>query len=132
MDYGSDFSGTEDIDALWSFYETTTQKITALTQAIARRFVTPRGGLFYDQSYGLDLRSFVSDTAEPASVEAMIAAEARKDDRVDDCKASIVATGGLGNQSWNVQINCISNSGEPFALTLAVSAVSVSLITAGP
>lgn len=125
MSLGSDFSGFDDLDPRLTFLEGDANEITACAQAVARRFITPRGGLFYDQSYGLDLRAFLSDTANPDLVAKQICAEARKEQRVTDCAASITVNG----DTWTVVINPSIDTGRSFTLTLAVSAVTVELLT---
>lgn len=127
MSFGSDFSGFDDIDPLWTFLEGATQEATALAQAVARRFICTRGGLFYDPSYGLDLRLFISSTFSPAQVEEQIAAEARKDERITDCVATVTVLG----ETWEVQIKCTASTGATFDFTLSVSRVTVSLLTTG-
>jgi hypothetical protein len=129
-DFGTDFAGVEDIDANWTFLGDG-NSIVALTHALARRYMTPRGGLFYDQSYGLDLRSFISETYNPSTVETMIAAEARKDERVDDATATIAVTGHGPEKTWRVSIVGQTTSGEAFSLVLAVSSVTVALLNEG-
>ncbi len=127
MAYGSDFAGVTDLDARWTFLEGEKDEALAFVQAVARRYVTPRAGNPWDAAYGLDLRSFVSDTASPAFVQQAINAEARKDERVSDCSSTIVVSG----DSWTVQIRCTSSTGATYAFTLAVSKVSVTLLNTG-
>jgi hypothetical protein len=52
--------------------------------AIARRLSTPRGGLFYDPDYGLDLREYLNigvTSVEIANLPGEIALEVKKDPR---------------------------------------------------
>lgn len=132
MGFGTDFSGVDEIDANWAFLEGEANEVTAFVQAIARRYLTPRGGLFYDQSYGFDIRTLVGDNIEPSLAEAMIATEALGDERVADCQASVTASGPLNGQTWQIKIVVTAKTGATYALTLAVSAVTVELLKAGP
>ena len=124
--FGTDFAGFDDVDPNWTFE---TNELRVLAYAVARRFITPRGGLFYDDSYGYDLRNLIADTVDEATAQQMIEAEATKDERVTDCQATITAS---GTNAWTVSIACTADDGQPFYFTLSVSAVSVSLITVGP
>lgn len=127
MGFGSDFSGVDDLDPLLTFLEGDADEVTSLIQAVARRYITPRGGLFYDPSYGLDLRLFVASTYSPAQIEALAAAEARKEERVADCSATATLIG----EALTLQIRCTSNTGATFDFTLNVSKVTVTLLTTG-
>lgn len=126
--FGSDFSGINDIDPNWSYLAnsptTPNDESIALTQAIARRLTTPRGGLFYDLNYGTDIRDFISSSIPIAQAISAIEAECRKDERVDDCDVTISVVA----DEWFVTIECKAHASGPFALTLAVSAVSVELL----
>lgn len=127
MGFGSDFSGFDDLDPRLLFLEGDADEVTSLIQAVARRYITPRGGLFYDPSYGLDLRQFISSSFSPAQMEALIAAEARKEERVTDCVATVTVSG----DTFEVEIRCTASLGGTFDFTLSVSQVSVSLLTTG-
>jgi hypothetical protein len=47
--------------------------IQVLLQALARRLSTPRGGLFYDLSYGFDIRQFLNARINSATKYELIA-----------------------------------------------------------
>ncbi len=127
MGFGSDINGFDDLDPRLLFLEEDVDEVTALIQAVARRYITPRGGLFYDPSYGLDLRQFISGTFSPAQMEALIAAEARKEERVTDCTATVTVAGDV----FSVEIRCTASTGATFDFTLNVSQVTVTLLTTG-
>ncbi len=124
MTFGSDFDAVDDLDQFLSFLEGD-DEATAYVQAIARRFTTQRFGLFYDLTYGLDLRGFVSDPIDPTIVQGLIAAECRKDPRTKDAVARINATG----ETWTVTILVISQPGPSYTLTLSVNDVSVTVLS---
>jgi phage baseplate assembly protein W len=100
----------------------------AVGQAIARRLVTPRGGLLDDESYGYDLRQLVGEALRPgdlATVEAEIADQCRADERVDDVAVAVTlaATGAL-----RVELTIATETLGPLRLVLAVSAVSAEIL----
>jgi len=100
----------------------------AVGQAIARRLVTPRGGLLDDESYGYDLRQLVGEALRPgdlATVEAEIADQCRMDERVDDVAVAVTlaATGAL-----RVELTIATETLGPLRLVLAVSAVSAEIL----
>jgi hypothetical protein len=127
MGYGSDFNCFEDFTPSIAFLEGVVPERLALAQALARRYITPRGGLFYDPSYGLDLRKFVSETYRPGDVEAMISAEGRKDERV----ANVVARITVAGETWTIIVNVTTVQGDSFPLTLSVTSVTVELLSVG-
>lgn len=85
-DFGTDLSVTEGGFELISGLDN-------LAGALARRLQTPRGGLFYDATYGHDLRRYLhgGDTDELRfELTAGIEAEVEKDPRVMSCSASVL------------------------------------------
>lgn len=124
MGFGSDFSGVEDLDANLTFLSGDQPEALALAQAVARRITTPRGGLFYRQSYGDDIRNYISDTANAGIVAQQVSAEIRKDERISACDTQITAVG----ETWMMVIGCTASTGATFTLTIAVSAVTVTLL----
>lgn len=125
MTYGSDFSGVDDIDFGLTFLEGDSPEIVALEQAVARRYLTPRGGLFYAADYGLDIRSFVADAIDLALAQALIAAEARKDERVDSASC-VITVDSAG--AWQVVIAITGSGDESFTLIFLVTLDKVTLL----
>jgi phage baseplate assembly protein W len=100
-----------------------------LAEAIARRLMTPRGGLFYDQTYGIDLRAFLNEAITDArlrQIESEAAAEATKDPRVEGA----TATAALVNDRLTLSLELETGAG-PFPLVLAVSDLTVEILRAG-
>lgn len=124
--YGSDFSGVEDIDFGLTVLTGEAGERRALAQAVTRRFLTPRGGLPYAPGYGLDIRSFLVDTANPRMAEGLIAAEARKNSRIHRATATIAVD--PDTQAWTVDLALVPVDAGPFRLTFLVTAETVSLI----
>ncbi len=112
---GTDFSGVDDIDN--NLTMVSGRKM--LAQAIVRRWITDPGGLFYDPEYGAGLLNYLSDIVDDVgSIAALLSAEARKDERVEDCQVSVV---------WDAATETLSVDGRietavgPFSLTLKLS-----------
>lgn len=121
-DYGLEFAGFEDIDPSWS----TVTGLRALAHAIARRLTTPAGGLIGDPDYGFDLRGQLNSVVNPAFLEARIADECLKDERIDDASVSVTFDGAT--QTMTVVITLTPSDADSFPLTLNVSQVSVALL----
>jgi hypothetical protein len=129
VDFGLDAACVTDIDAML----TTVTGKQNVGQALARRFYTPRGGLFYDANYGMDLRSYLSSGMTDAEIRALdkeIEAESLKDERVQDCKTTLVVTMNGGVRGMLVTLDVLTAEG-PFQFVLSVSAVSVELLKPG-
>ncbi len=95
-----------------------------LIEAIARRLITPRGGLFYDPTYGYDVRRFVGATGASAPAIAQgVANEALQDERILQARAAVT----LGAEELTIRLS-LQDAAGPFELTLAVSRVTVSLL----
>jgi hypothetical protein len=126
IDLGTDLSTPDgmDLDPLGG----TVTGRRAVGQAIARRLVTPRGGLLDDESYGYDLRQLVGEALRPgdlATVEADIADQCRADERVDDVAVAVtLSTGG----ALRVELTIATETLGPLRLVLAVSAVSAEIL----
>jgi len=95
-----------------------------LIEAIARRLITPRGGLFYAPDYGFDVRQFLSGiTAAPSAIAAGVIAECEKDERVNQANAVVTF---IGN-TLRIRIDIADGAG-PFAFVLAISQVTVEIL----
>lgn len=124
-DYGSDFSAVEDLDPYLTFLDGDNLP-QALTEAEARRFDVPRGGLFYDESYGLALSQFLLDCIDPGVAEQAIIGEALKDERVAKCKCAITVQ---PDGNWKIQINPQDEAGKEYELVFLADPSKVSLLT---
>jgi phage baseplate assembly protein W len=124
--FGIDFACVDDITP--SF--TLAAGLKNLGMALARRFSTPRGGLWYDPEYGLDLRQFVDmdvSSAEVNNLPKECAAEARKDERIHDADVRIRFQRRAA--TMKVTINGLWLDG-PYRLVLGVSQLDVKLLEA--
>ncbi|PZA07753.1 MULTISPECIES: hypothetical protein [unclassified Meiothermus] len=103
-----------------------------LAAALLRRLITPRGGLFYDPTYGFDLREYVGAAVGPQEVyeiEQLAAAECEKDPRVLSATATVLNPDLLAQRSLNLRLE-VETDGGPFALILAVDQVRVEVLRA--
>lgn len=99
-----------------------------LAQDLLHRFETPAGGLWYEPSYGYDLRALLLraiDDADVRKIEATIAAQARLDERVFDIDVTVVFNRAM--QTMKVTMG-IETAAGPFELVLDVDAVSASIL----
>lgn len=127
--FGSDVSTFPDLDPTFSLM--TTQRVIA--EAVARRLLTPQGGLFYDPSAGVDVRGLLNAGFTQSGVYALrarIAAEAEADERV--ASAEVRLDFNQAAQTLAIRVRLVPHDGGPFFLVLSVSAlaVDVSVLTA--
>lgn len=122
-DLGTDIAGVTDVTPSLA----TVSGRRNLIQAIARRLITPRGGLFYDETYGYDVRQFLSGIVRSTSVIAAgIVEQAEQDERVDQADADVTFSG----DQLVIKVS-ISDGFGPFSFVLAISKVTVELLTQG-
>lgn len=109
----------------------TVSGLTNLAHALARRLSTPRGGLFYDPDYGLDLREWINEGLTDSGIVelgSLIEAEVRKDDRAREATAT--ASYNRATRALTVDMSIDTVEG-PFRMILAVDEIAVSLLNAG-
>lgn len=98
-----------------------------VAEAIARRWITPRGRLIGFPDYGYDVTQHINDDMSPRDISALasaLQAEAVKDQRVASCIVSI-AIDNDGLMTIDAEVDTAQG---PFSLTIAASAVSVELL----
>lgn len=124
MSYGTDIKGVEDVDFNLTFLKESEQEL-GYVQSIARRYITPRGGLFYALHYGLDIRQFLVDSTPPEIAAGIIAAEARKDERTlrSTCTIKVNDDG-----TWEPDLFVEGSEEDEYALTFLVTSASVELL----
>jgi hypothetical protein len=125
-DLGSDIATFPDLDDLFGPVTGT----RAVAEALARRFETPRGGLFYDPDYGLDLRSWLNESlgqtdGELRRIAAAVEGEATKDERV--MLAEAAASFDARTSTLTIAMRCQTGDG-PFRLTLSVDRLTVAIL----
>lgn len=122
-DFGTDFAGVNDIDANWTYQ---TNGSTVVQEAIARRLICSIGGLFYDKTYGYDVRSALADIHDPDLLARSIDAEAKKDERVASSLTTILIN---EDGSMHASVSITPATGTPFAFTLKIGDSTIALLT---
>ncbi len=125
-DLGIDISCTDDLDPAFTQVSGT----FALAQALSRRLITPRGGLFYDPEYGLDLRAYLNAGITDGDgfayrLAAQIEGECLKDERVGSVDAQV--TFSSVTEKLTVSLSGVASDG-PFRLVLSISDVTVEIL----
>lgn len=122
-DLGTDFACAFDLDPQMS--EVSGRR--ALIECIARRLQTPHGGLWYDDDYGYDVRQFLSaPVIASGELASNVEAEAEKDERVSSASCRVSFNG----KTLLIKLE-IADSAGPFSFVLAVSDVTVEILTQG-
>lgn len=130
IDYGSDLSCVSDLNP----HMGVVSGLRLVAEAIARRLQTPRGALVDDASYGYDLTDQLNSDLSASDlgvIGASVTAECRKDQRI--LNASTVVTFSTDPSrpgELDVTISLTTRAG-PFSLQLAVSQVTVSILSIG-
>ena len=122
-DFGTDLSCVSDFTSTMS----TVSGRRLVGEAIARRLQTPRGRLIKHPNYGYDIAGELNgdlDAADIGRIQSNVEAECVKDERV--LQATAVVT--FAANTLTVVITLVDADG-PFALVLAVSEVSVTLLS---
>lgn len=99
-----------------------------VAEAVARRLMTPRGGLVRNPAYGTDLRQWVNGSltnARRAALRSAIAGEASQDPRVESIEVELVEVGS----AMRVSITGRCAAG-PFDLVLDPADLTVDLLNA--
>lgn len=115
--YGDDFHAVDDIDPTLS---RSTGRV-ALAEAVARRLLT--SWLWYEQTYGYDLRRLLNAPVRAAIVQQRIVAQLKQDERVLDARATVTVVGA----SVRIDILALAARG-PFRLVLSVTELKVELL----
>lgn len=128
-DLGTDFDRAGgDLSPDMRLLESTADQGVAFIQAQFERLLTPRGALWYDLDYGLDIRVYIADDTEPAVAADAINKELLKDERCARCTTLITVSGN----SWQITTNPVAVTGVAYELTFTASSEKISLLTAGP
>lgn len=117
-DFGTDLS------ALPVFGVVSKSGLPNLTEALYRRLITPRGGLFYDLDYGTDICQYLNETWSDDikfELESLIPREWEKDPRV--LEATVEA-----EFQWPDTINLygwVETEAGPFDVVLTISRITL-------
>jgi hypothetical protein len=131
MSLGADFAGVEDIDPAMTWLEGETNELLAAAQDFARRFLQPRGALWYSPNDCLDMRMFLVDVIPKEVAQNMLIAEGMKEPRVTNVEVTITELpDSPGN--WKVEMKPTFSNESTFELTFNASPTKVGLISLGP
>ncbi len=123
-DYGHDFSCVGDLLPTLAIVSGR----RTLAEAVARRLTTPRGSCIDAPNDGLDVRMWLQDDASNSDIAMYAAAcdaELLKDERILRSTTTLtLSTSG----ALTATIAIVDSSG-PFALVLAVSGVTVQILS---
>lgn len=124
-EYGLDISCVDDIDPSLSLVSGS----EGLMQAVARRWMTRAGELFYDPDYGTDIHDWIGTMVVAGRIEARLEAEALKDERVRSCSVAVEFV--PEEKRFKVKAVVTGNDLDDYRFTLAVSDVTVELLNEG-
>lgn len=116
-DYGEDFHGVDDIDSTLSL---STGRV-AVAEAVACRLLT--SWLWYDKTYGYDLRRLLNAPVNAAVLRQRIVSEVKKDERVADARAVVTVVG----DTLIIEVFAVGAAG-PFRFVLSVSALKAEIL----
>lgn len=120
---GTDISCVDDVDPNL----TPVSGRLALAQAIARRWITDPGELFYAPDYGAGLRSYLNAAIDsPGAIAARLEAEARKDERVEACKVDVT----FAQERLEI-VGRINDAQGPFTFTFQLTSATTVLDLTG-
>lgn len=101
-----------------------------LLNALVRRLKTPSGGLFYDPSYGEDVRTYLNnqiDTDILDQIRANIKRQIELDERVKNANISLSFNQSAFSLLINLQVT--PNVGQTFTLVLSIDKLSVTILS---
>lgn len=126
---GTDLGGdVDDLDANLSFVSGR----RALLQNLADRLTTPRGSLWYDESYGDDIRRFIGASVDARVIEGAVEAECLNDERVSEVTATIAETDDQVLLTSTITLDiAVTDADGPFEFTLEVGALGAKIIGGG-
>jgi hypothetical protein len=122
--FGVDLDGIEDVDFEFSPVR---DPLRGVAQAVARRWLTRRGSLWYDQDYGYGVGQHLGAAfvTSPGMLENELEQEALKDERVASC--SVRVTFFPQGRTLKITGALVSVRG-PVTLTLTVSELTAAKI----
>jgi hypothetical protein len=121
---GVDIACIDDLDASLSLVDGR----TGLGQALARRISTARGMLFYDPTYGIDIRGQMNRPFTATQAARLVEGECIKDERVNDVAATVEFSDTTETLTITLQVD---DGRGPFDLTISIDAVTVEVLNEG-
>jgi hypothetical protein len=127
VDFGTDISTFKDGDLDPFFTLISGPRVVA--EAIVRRWTTPAGALFYDPSFGEDVRSQLSAAVAPATLFALrarLVAQAEEDERVLEAVVDVALDPLTRRLLVRAQIRTANG---PFSLVVSIDRLTVELLS---
>lgn len=126
IDFGVDLSLVDDLTEEMR----TVSGVRLLSEALIRRWQTPRGRLLDDEDYGTDLTEFINEDVDELTivrVRSEARQEALKDERVQDCT---VVESAYDRVTGRLSMTCAVTvaEGDVFRLTVAITSVTIELL----
>lgn len=128
-DYGTDVAASSDGLGIDPFFSLVTGA-QGVAQALARRLITPQGGLITDPTYGFDLRALVNTSLSQADILAIqsgVRTQCLYDERVDSVDVQVELDSGVAT----VLVSPVLVEGETFTLTFQISLENSGLVYQG-
>jgi hypothetical protein len=130
LTWGTDLSCVTDLHP--ALLEVDAKSPRAITEAVTRRYLTPRGALLDDAGYGLDVRSYLSRGVTQRDLRAITGAlggEAQKDDRVTSAEVSMRSVVGSAQAQLQVIITPADPELEQFDFVFSASSGEALTVT---
>nr|PZN59898.1 MAG: hypothetical protein DIU58_17125 [Sphaerobacter thermophilus] len=122
QDHGTDLAGITALD--WTL--STVGGKRALAHAILRRLTTPRGGLFYDPTYGYNVPELIGSTVPASIVEQRVLEQVLAEEEVEDARCTVTLTGS----TLRIEIQVVAADG-PFDLVLTQNELTLEALLDG-
>jgi phage baseplate assembly protein W len=124
----------ETVDISSKFFRRLNNDQKILTQAIIMRLSTRRGLLWTDPEYGLPITNYVNEGLTQdslARIPSEVQAELEKDERVATVAVGASVSTTSQGSKLVLDLKVTPNEGPEFQLVLAVSALTLELLTQG-
>lgn len=125
--YGRDTSATTCVH-----YGIMSSGVRLVAESLLRRYMSRRGMLRSDPSYGLDLVEWLQSNnlngRNELALQSEMYSEAKKDERIDDVVVTVRSTTVNAVQSMAISVDVTLDTGDTFTLALSVNDVTVELI----
>lgn len=130
LGYGTDLSCT--MDLAFDFSEVNAQSRAAIVESLVRMYITQRGSLIDDKTWGLDVRMYLNHAMTPrdiADLQNAMAAQAKRDDRISDATVTLTYIEGTKRMRGTVILDPVDPSLGPFEAVIAVTSADVVIET---
>lgn len=128
--FGLDVSTYPDLDLSFA----PLSGLQVLAQALVRRLETDRGTLVYAPDYGIGIRSWLNESVTARRIEELVAlveGECLADERIGAVAVKAVWLPASSSLQLTIAITPADGVTPPFQLVVAVSALSIDLLSLG-